>query len=193
MGDGVRCWPGEGRPRASEPECLKGRPYAVSEHLVKDLVGRRHRSSVAGHQPGCQIDFAPVDRFTARQRLADARVGHLATVTADGRPHVVPCCFVLHTHTVYSAVDAKPKSTFVLRRLQNVRTNTFTSLLVDHYEEDWTNLWWVRVDGPGRVIDQGGERSRALDLLAIKYRQYQGNPPPGPVLAIDVEHWRMWP
>jgi PPOX class probable F420-dependent enzyme len=133
-----------------------------------------------------------VDRSTARQRLVDARVGHLATVTADHSPHIVPCCFVLHARTVYSAVDAKPKSTLDLRRLQNLKTNASASLLVDHYAEDWTKLWWVRVDGSGRVIEDGVERDRALDLLAAKYQQYPETPPPGPVLAIDIEHWRMW-
>jgi len=134
-----------------------------------------------------------VDRAIARQRLADTRVGYLATVTADVCPHVVPCCFVLHARTVYSAVDAKPKSTLDLRRLQNVNNNPACSLLVDHYDEDWTTLWWVRVDGSGRVIDDGDERERAFGLLATKYRQYRETPPPGPFLAIDIEHWRMWP
>jgi PPOX class probable F420-dependent enzyme len=131
-----------------------------------------------------------VDRVTARQRLADARVGHLATVTVDVRPHIVPCCFVLHARTVYSAVDAKPKSTLVLHRLQNLKTNASFSLLVDRYDEDWTTLWWVRVDGCGRVIEEGEERGHALGLLAAKYEQYWGTPPPGPVLALDIEHWR---
>jgi PPOX class probable F420-dependent enzyme len=134
-----------------------------------------------------------VDRAIARQRLADARVGHLATVTADVRPHIVPCCFVLHGRTVYSAVDAKPKSTLVLRRLQNLKTNKSFSLLVDHYDEDWTTLWWVRVDGSGRVIEKRDERERALGLLASKYEQYRDTSPPGPVLALDIERWRVWP
>ena len=120
-------------------------------------------------------------------------MGHLATVTADARPHIVPCCFVLHARTVYSAVDAKPKSTLDLRRLENLRSNGSASLLVDQYEEEWANLWWVRVDGSGRVIEGGEERDRALDLLAAKYHQYQDAPPPGPVLALDIERWRSWP
>jgi PPOX class probable F420-dependent enzyme len=134
-----------------------------------------------------------VDSSTARQRLANARIGHLATITADQRPHIVPCCFVLLADTVYSAVDAKPKSTLDLRRLQNLRSNPACSLLVDHYEEDWTTLWWVRVAGPGRVIEDGDERSSALGLLAAKYEQYRDTPPPGAVVALDIERWRMWP
>ena len=134
-----------------------------------------------------------MDHATARVRLRDARVGRLATITADGRPHIVPCCFILHARTIYSVVDAKPKSTLDLRRLQNLRANPSCSLLVDHYDEDWSKLWWVRVDGSGRFIADGDERERALGLLAGKYEQYRETPPPGGVVAIDIERWRMWP
>lgn len=139
------------------------------------------------------LDLGEMDRTIAWERLSKGRVGHLATVTSGLRPHIVPCCFALHESTVYSAVDAKPKSTLDLRRLENLETNTTFSLLVDHYEEDWTTLWWVRVDGSGRVIEEGDERERALDLLAAKYKQYRDTRPPGPVLVLDIERWRMWP
>jgi PPOX class probable F420-dependent enzyme len=134
-----------------------------------------------------------VDVGTARRRLATARVGHLATVTAANRAHVVPCCFVLLADTVYSPIDAKPKSTLALRRLQNIESNGAASLLVDHYEEDWDRLWWVRVDGNGRTVEEAVERDEAIDLLRAKYEQYGSISIPGPVLAIDIEHWRMWP
>ena len=128
-----------------------------------------------------------------RRRVAEARVGRLATVTGDGRPHLVPCCFVLHDDVVFSAVDAKPKSTLALRRLANLRANAAASLLVDHYVEDWSELWWVRVDGPGRIIDAGPERDEAVDQLAAKYDQYRRARPPGPVVAISATSWRAWP
>lgn len=141
-----------------------------------------------------------------RRRVAAARVGRLATVTPDGRPHVVPCCFVLDGDTLYSAVDGKPKSTLALRRLDNVRAHPAASLLVDHYDDDWATLWWVRVDGSARVIEADGsgernganepervERDRALALLSAKYEQYRTRRPPGAVIAIDVTGWRSWP
>jgi PPOX class probable F420-dependent enzyme len=134
-----------------------------------------------------------MDRLVARRRVADARVGRLATLTPDGRPHLVPCCFVLDDETVFSAVDAKPKSTLALRRLENLRAHPSCSLLVDHYAEEWADLWWVRVDGSGRVIEGGAARDRALDLLQSKYRQYRETTPPGAVVALEIEHWRMWP
>jgi len=132
-----------------------------------------------------------------RRRVEEARVGRLATVTPDALPHVVPCCFVSSfdaTGTVvYSAVDAKPKSSLALRRIDNLRANPAAALLVDHYADDWSTLWWVRVDGTARILESGTERDDALALLVDKYEQYRKEPPPGPVIALDVTAWRAWP
>ncbi len=129
-----------------------------------------------------------------RRHVRDARVGRLATVTPDHHPHVVPCCFVLTDgDVVYSAVDGKPKSTLALRRLANIRANPYASLLVDYYADDWSQLWWVRVDGTGRVLADGAERERAIGFLTEKYDQYVRTPPPGAVIAIDAATWRSWP
>lgn len=120
-------------------------------------------------------------------------MARLATVRSDGRPHIVPCCFAIDGDIVYSVVDAKPKSTLALRRLENVRLTPTVSLLVDHYDEDWTALWWVRLDGTARVVDSGSTRDQALGRLCEKYDQYVQHPPPGPVIAIDVRGWSAWP
>lgn len=128
-----------------------------------------------------------------RLRLGEARVARLATVTSDGRPHLVPCCFALVGDIVYSAVDAKPKSTLALRRLANLRANPRAALLVDFYADDWSTLWWVRVDGRGDVIGAGADRDAAVTVLAKKYDQYHSEPPPGPVIAIAIDTWRSWP
>jgi len=134
-----------------------------------------------------------VDDAVARERVSAARVGRLATVTAEVRPHVVPCCFVLDGDTLYSGVDGKPKSRLSLRRLDNGAADPFASLVVDHYDDDWSMLWWVRLDGRARVVTEADERQRALALLTEKYDQYVTTPPPGDVLAIDVTSWRAWP
>lgn len=135
-----------------------------------------------------------MDQVEARRLLTDARVAVLATITPDGNPHLVPCCFVLDGDTIYSAVDdVKPKSTLALRRLENVRSNPAVSLLVHHYAEDWSTLWWVRVDGTGRIVEDQAERGEALGLLVAKYERYREVPPPGQVLAVDIERWRWWP
>jgi PPOX class probable F420-dependent enzyme len=135
-----------------------------------------------------------VDHATAARLLTEARVGRLATVRADGRPHMVPCCFVYTGDAVYSAVDdVKPKFSPALRRLDNLRANPAATLLVDHYSDDWAQLWWIRVDGDARIVDDVVERERAIAQLCLKYEQYARRPPPGPVLAIDVTGWRAWP
>jgi PPOX class probable F420-dependent enzyme len=134
-----------------------------------------------------------VDAETARARLAGARVGRLGTVTAEGRPHLVPVCFVVAGEWIYTAVDAKPKSTLRLRRLDNVRAHPEVSLLVDHYDEDWDDLWWVRADGTAHVRESGAERDDAVVALAAKYPQYRAAAPPGPVIAVAVGAWRWWP
>ena len=139
------------------------------------------------------VTSALVEKSVMRERVVAARVARLATVTADGRPHVVPCCFTLAAETIYSAVDGKPKTTLALRRLANVKANPATSLLVDHYDDDWSALWWVRLDGVARLVDNLAERESAVALLAAKYAEYTRTPPPGDVLAIEVTAWRAWP
>src|SRR5262249_46940463 len=128
-----------------------------------------------------------------RERVASARVARLATTTPAGRPHLVPVCFVLAGDTVYSAVDGKPKSTRALPRLAQLRAQPAAPLLVDHYSEDWTAVWWDRIDATGRVLAAGEEQNGALDALRDKYEQYRRDPPAGPVIALDLVSWRAWP
>ena len=125
--------------------------------------------------------------------FAESPVAMLATVGPDGAPHLVPVVFAVHDEVVYTAVDAKRKTTHRLRRLANIEGNPKVSMLVDHYDEDWDTLWWVRVDGNGRIVDERAERDVAIDLLVAKYAQYRALPVPGPVLAIDIDTWRTWP
>jgi PPOX class probable F420-dependent enzyme len=131
-----------------------------------------------------------VNPAEARERFASARVARLATVGEDGAPHLVPIVFVLLDETVYSVVDQKPKRSADLRRLANVRATGRAALLVDHYEEDWKALWWVRADGRGRVLEPGEpEAGRAVAALRQRYPQQRAA---GPVLAIDVTRWSGW-
>ena len=127
----------------------------------------------------------------ARARFAAARVAHLATADARGRPHLVPIAFAVDGDKVYSAVDAKPKRTRALRRLANVRENPAVSLLADHWdEEDWDALWWVRADGRGRVLaPEEPEARHAVELLRGRYPRQRAE---GEVLAVTVERWSGW-
>jgi PPOX class probable F420-dependent enzyme len=125
-------------------------------------------------------------------RLTAARVARLATTDPDGRPHLVPIVFALDGDTLYSAVDHKPKRSSRLRRIENARARPDVTVLVDHYEENWGGLWWIRLRGRARVLDDGDEHDHALALLQEKYPQYRAEPPEGPVLAVDVTEVRKW-
>ncbi|MFI5282574.1 MAG: TIGR03668 family PPOX class F420-dependent oxidoreductase [Candidatus Dormibacterales bacterium] len=127
-----------------------------------------------------------------RRRLAEARVGRLATVSAEGRPHLVPVCFVLDGGTIFFAVDSKPKASTDLKRLRNIAANPLVSILVDHYAEDWTSLWWVRADGTAAVLVKPGEAAAAIDLLVARYPQYRSSRPGGPVVAVTIRRLSGW-
>ena len=127
-----------------------------------------------------------------RERVAAARVARLATLRADGRPHLVPICFALEGDALYSAVDEKPKRSRRLLRLENIQRRPEVAVLVDHYDEDWTRLWWVRLDGTATVHEDGPRCERGLELLGAKYEQYRAEPPASPVIAVRIERWRGW-
>jgi len=131
-----------------------------------------------------------VDEAEARRRFAAGRVARLATVARDGRPRVVPCCFVLDEDVVYSAVDQKPKSSPDLARLRDMAVNPDVTLVVDHYDEDWLTVWWARIRGTARMAD-GEEASRAVALRREKYPQYQSHQL-ARVVAVDVTEVRGW-
>lgn len=126
------------------------------------------------------------------ERVASARVARLATIAPSGRPRLVPITFALSDDTLYSAVDAKPKRHRRLARLSDVEADPRVTVLVDRYDDDWEALWWVRMEGTARVLEEGDEFERALDVLADKYEPYRRERPVGPVLAVDVERWSAW-
>jgi PPOX class probable F420-dependent enzyme len=128
----------------------------------------------------------------ARQRFGRVRAARLATVSADGQPHLVPVTFAMDGDVIYTAVDAKPKSTRQLRRLSNIRANPRVCLLADHYADDWSALWWVRADGTAVIIGEANDMAAPIRLLAGRYRQYEADPPDGPVIAIRVSTWTGW-
>lgn len=129
---------------------------------------------------------------TIRSLVQAARVGRLATVGRDGRPHAVPICFILRGQTIYSAVDHKPKRHTSLRRVANLAQTGRACLLLDEYGEDWSALWWVRLDGTGRVVIDPAEAARAVSALVEKYPQYRAQPPAGLVIALDITRWTGW-
>ena len=127
-----------------------------------------------------------------RRLFAASPIAQLATVRPDGGPHVVPMVFALVGDTVYSAVDAKPKRSRRLQRLANIRADPRCALLVDHYEDDWRRLWWVRADGLGEVVDEPSDADPGIQALVQRFPQYRDDPPAGPLLVVTVERWSGW-
>ena len=121
-----------------------------------------------------------------RRRISEVPVARLATADAEGRPHIVPISFALEGDAIYFAVDSKPKRSRDLKRMRNIAANPAVSVLFDHYEDDWSRLWWVRADGTARVVEDHAEAKRALDLLVSRYPQYRRARPDGPVVAISI-------
>jgi len=134
-----------------------------------------------------------VDPDEARALVASARVARLATVNPGLGVDVVPITFaLLEGDRLVSIVDQKPKSTTRLRRLANIRAHPEVTVLVDHYEDDWERLWWVRLRGGASVIADGPGFAEAVEALTDRYPQYVDAPPPGPVVSVAVEDWTGW-
>lgn len=127
-----------------------------------------------------------------RQKVAQARVARLATVRSDGTPHLVVVTFALHGDTVVSAVDDKPKRSQDLQRVRNLEERPAASVLVDHYDDDWSRLWWVRLDGEAQIVRDEPRRTELLAPLAAKYAPYRQALPTGAVIALTVRSTASW-
>jgi PPOX class probable F420-dependent enzyme len=131
-----------------------------------------------------------------QRRFLDAqRVARLATADAVGRPHVVPICYVLTGDTVYFTIDEKPKKKPAagLKRLANLRENPFAALVVDRYDEDWSRLGWVMLQGRAEVLESGPEHDRAQATLRARYPQLAAMRIEAlPVIAVRVDHVASW-
>src|ERR671936_550792 len=140
--------------------------------LDQSSISPRRALGGSFSSPDLETEEQDVDPAAARALFATARIARLATVSADGRPHIVPITFALEADTLYTAVDHKPKRTQRLRRLENVAANEHVGLLADHYEDDWSRLWWARGDGVARIVAPGEpEHRHAVGLLERRYDQ----------------------
>lgn len=133
-----------------------------------------------------------LSQHEARRRFAASRRAILATVRPDGAPHLVPVVFALDDDVVHSAVDHKPKRSPQLQRLANLAHEPRCALLVDRYDDDWSQLWWVRVDGRAEVLEAGDLADRGRAALIERYAAYRQRPPAGPYLRVEVTRWSGW-
>jgi PPOX class probable F420-dependent enzyme len=133
----------------------------------------------------------------AAELLRDGRVARLGTADRAGQPLVVPVCYVFDGRRCFSPIDTKPKrvATRALRRLRNIEENPRVSLVVDRYDEDWTRLCWVMVEGRAEILTGGSERADAVDLLQAKYTQYRTlglDRDAATVIRISAERTMYW-
>lgn len=133
-----------------------------------------------------------MEREEIERRLRETRRAILGTADGEGRPHLVPIVFAYWREGLYTAVDGKPKTTLRLRRLANIADNPRVSVLIDHYEDDWSRLWWIRVDGAARIREWADVPDGARRALTGKYPAYQAAPPPGPVIAVGIDRIASW-
>ena len=119
-----------------------------------------------------------------------ADVARLATIGTEG-PHIVPIVFAIDGDRIVTAIDHKPKRTRHLERLRNIEADPRVAVLFDRYDDDWSQLWWVRADGRALILEAAADRE-AVDLLAARYEQYANRRPEGPLVSIDVDRWSGW-
>lgn len=132
-----------------------------------------------------------MERERARELFAESVVARLATADGHGRPHLVPVTFAVAGDVVVTPVDHKPKSTRSLKRLRNIAANPAVALLVDHYENDWSRLWWVRVDGTA-AVERADENPQLVTALVDKYEQYRQHPPDAELITVRARRWSGW-
>jgi PPOX class probable F420-dependent enzyme len=130
-----------------------------------------------------------------RRFLASLRVAHLATSDIGAIPHVVPVCFVVCADTLYVTIDAKPKSrpAIELKRIRNIMGNPRVAIVADRYDEDWTRLGWVMLQGQAEILTQGREHDEAQALLRTRYVQLRAMCIAAyPVIAVRIERATSW-
>lgn len=133
-----------------------------------------------------------MDEAECRERAERERSARLATTRSDGSVDLVPIVFAFVDDALVFAVDHKPKSTDRLQRLRNIEAHPNVTVLFDRYEEDWTQLWWVRMRGVAFEVAEPALADQALDALTEKYEQYAGRRPLGAVVLIRATSWLGW-
>jgi PPOX class probable F420-dependent enzyme len=140
---------------------------------------------------------APVVPPHVGEFLRGGRVARLGTADRAGQPLVVPICYAYDGRHCYSAIDAKPKrqAPTRLKRVRNLRENPRVSVVVDHYDEDWSRLRYVILQGHADLLSEGPEFTYAVDLLRDKYVQYRAlglDHRSGLVIKITPEQVIQW-
>jgi PPOX class probable F420-dependent enzyme len=145
----------------------------------------------------------PTHQLDARELafLVAARRAILATIDPDGRPRPVPICFIVEAADpahirVLTPLDDKPKSVEDKRdlaRVRDIRARPEVSLLIERWDEDWSHLGWLRLNGRATLLEPADAPPDAIERLRAKYPQYATHAlESSPVIAIAIERATSW-
>jgi PPOX class probable F420-dependent enzyme len=161
--------------------------------MMEPTTGTKHSNGA----PSRLDDLAPLAHPHVREFVAAARLAHLATADASGAPHNVPLCYWFDGEYIYFAIDEKPKrqTGLALKRMRNIAENPRVAVVIDHYEEDWSQLAYVLIRGHAHVVEDPEEYLVALRHLRDKYLLYRGmsmTPEKNPIVKIEPESVHAW-
>jgi PPOX class probable F420-dependent enzyme len=142
-----------------------------------------------------------IDDTRIKAIVDKARVARLATVDSECKPHLIPVVFVYDNNYYFIPIDDKHKTSTPekLRRTKNIRQNSNVVLLIDEYDEDWTKLYFIMIQGNASII--GGKKleqhemvllEKAHKLLYEKYLQYEKIGVGGYVIKIHPKKVISW-
>ena len=148
-------------------------------------------------KPTAANDLARLGDPRVREFVAATRIAHLATADGAGAPHNVPLCYWFDGERIYFAIDEKPKrqTGMALKRMRNIAANPRVAVVIDHYEEDWSQLAFVLIRGHARVVEDADEYLVAMRHLRDKYLQYRGmimTPEKNPIVKIEPLSVHAW-
>jgi PPOX class probable F420-dependent enzyme len=128
--------------------------------------------------------------------VTQARTATLGTIAEDGRPRLVPICFVLDGEVLFTPIDEKPKQSTdprQLARIRDIERRADVTVLIDRWDEDWHRLAWLRMDGRASLAEDPADRARAIGALRTKYPQYAAHDLEHcPLIRIAIERVRSW-
>ncbi len=111
--------------------------------------------------------------------IKNTRFGYLATAASNLQPYATPVVFILHNEKIYVPLDQKPKTVSIseLKRVKNIQVNPKVCLLIHHYDEDWTKLWFVMITGYATLVNGTSDTLKTKlktihNKLLSKYSQY---------------------
>lgn len=130
-------------------------------------------------------------------RLLDLMpVARLAVRDANDDPDAMPIVFARVGDTLFSPIDGKPKKSPRLARLEHIRGHPRVTLVLDHYEADWSRLWWLRFEADAAVVHEDhAQWPEAVAALRGKYPQYDDTPlfsGPPTMIALVRRSVRWW-